>query len=74
MFSSFSYAFRPSLIIILHMDLKIKKKECYTSSLFNFLPESPARSILRRFLASSIVTVNLPAVGTYRSEKQISPY
>lgn len=26
-----------------------------------------------RFLASSIVTVNLPAVGTYRSEKQMSP-
>ena len=37
------------------------------------LPERPPTSIFFRFLASRITTVNLPAVGTYRSEKQMSP-
>ncbi len=37
------------------------------------LPERPPTSIFLRFFASSIVTVNLPAVGTYRREKQMSP-
>ena len=36
-------------------------------------PAKPAMSIGLRFLHSSITTVNLPAVGTYRNEKQMSP-
>ncbi len=42
-------------------------------NVFYYIPERPPTSIFFKFLASSIVIVNLPAVGTYRSEKQISP-
>ena len=38
-----------------------------------FIPDNPPTSIFFRFLASRTTTVNLPAVGTYRNEKQISP-
>lgn len=36
-------------------------------------PDSPPTSIFFRFLASMMLIVNLPAVGTYRREMQISP-
>lgn len=36
-------------------------------------PDSPPTSIFFKFFASRITTVSLPAVGTYRSEKQMSP-
>lgn len=38
-----------------------------------FLPDSPPTSIFFKFFASRITTVNLPAVGTYLKEKQMSP-
>jgi hypothetical protein len=37
------------------------------------LPEAPVMSIFLRFLHSRMPTVSFPEVGTYRSEKQISP-
>ena len=40
---------------------------------FNSSPDKPPTSIFFRFLASRMTTVSLPAVGTYRREKQISP-
>ena len=38
-----------------------------------YLPDNPPTSIFFRFFASNITTVNLPAVGTYLNEKQMSP-
>lgn len=38
-----------------------------------YTPDSPPTSIFLRFLASRMTTVSLPAVGTYLSEKQMSP-
>lgn len=43
------------------------------SELGVYSPESPPTSIFFRFFASRMTTVSLPAVGTYRSEKHMSP-
>lgn len=45
----------------------------YTEDCKEILPDSPPTSIFFKFFASRITTVNLPAVGTYLKEKQMSP-
>lgn len=45
----------------------------HTNTSSSSLPDRPPTSIFFRFLASRMTTVSLPAVGTYRSEKQMSP-
>lgn len=47
------------------------KETLHTST--TYLPDNPPTSIFFKFFASRITTVNLPAVGTYRNEKQMSP-
>ena len=41
--------------------------------IFTYGSERPPTSIFFRFFASKIIIVSLPAVGTYLSEKQMSP-
>lgn len=43
------------------------------SAILTYGSERPPTSIFFKFLASSMTTVSLPAVGTQRREKQISP-
>lgn len=52
---------------------KPKKNETSPRVITTYLPDNPPTSIFFRFFASKITTVNLPAVGTYRNEKQMSP-
>lgn len=61
---------------------QFSRKDLYINFLFisvtvdsckEFLPDSPPTSIFFKFFASRITTVNLPAVGTYLKEKQMSP-
>lgn len=53
--------------------VKKKKRKTLWSETTIYLPDNPPTSIFFRFFASKITTVNLPAVGTYRNEKQMSP-
>lgn len=50
-----------------------KSQRVHIKNHFSSSPDKPPTSIFFRFLASRMTTVSLPAVGTYRREKQMSP-
>jgi hypothetical protein len=50
-----------------------RKISCSSIGAGKTLPEAPVMSIFLRFLHSRMPTVSFPEVGTYRSEKQMSP-
>lgn len=65
-------------IFQLKLKLTNKQRDIWKNTKYFFfaillLPDNPPTSIFFKFLASKITTVSLPAVGTYRKEKQMSP-
>lgn len=54
-------------------ELRIKDLSQCLQKGVDLLPDKPPTSIFFRFFASMMFTVSFPAVGTYRSEMQISP-